>query len=262
MIEVVGFLSAALIGISLGSIGGGGSILTVPMLVYLFHLSPLTATLYSLFVVGSTSFVGAYNHYRNHLVHLPTASFFGAASVVTVFTVRRFLIPLIPTEIAMAGGYTIRYSFLTMTLFALLMLAASVSMIKNRTVKPYEGRHSTAKLLCYGVGIGLLTGFLGVGGGFLLIPALVLILGLPMKKAVGTSLLIISVNSLIGFMGDAGNHSIDWQFLLLLTAIAVTGIFIGGRLTNYINGAQLKKGFGWFVLVMAAFILVKEIFSS
>ena len=261
MIEFAGFLSAALIGISLGSIGGGGSILTVPMLVYLFHLSPLTATSYSLFVVGSTSFVGAYNNYRHNLVHLPTVVFFGSASVVTVFSVRRFLIPLIPADLLAINSYTIRFDFLTMILFALLMMAAAVSMIRSKGVGQERVRYSRKRLLCYGVGIGLLTGFLGVGGGFLLIPALVLFLGLDMKKAVGTSLFIIGVNSLIGFCGDLGHSDSDWRFLLLLTAIAVSGIFIGGRLTKFIRAAQLKKGFGWFVLGMAVLILTKEILS-
>ena len=259
MNEIIGYISAALIGVSLGLIGGGGSILTVPVLVYLFHLSPLTATSYSLFVVGATSFVGAVNNIRQHLVHLPTALFFGAASVITVFSVRRFIIPQIPHELATVGSFRISFSFLTMIFFALLMILAAVSMIGSKPVEIKQLQNSKPALLLHGIAIGLVTGFLGAGGGFLLIPALVLILGLEMKKAVGTSLLIIAANSLVGFLGDAGQYEIHWHFLLLITLIAVAGIFLGGLLGRYVNGIQLRKGFGWFVMVMAFYILLKEI---
>ena len=258
MNEIIGYISAAFIGLSLGLIGGGGSILTVPVLVYLFHLSPLTATSYSLFVVGSTSFVGAYNNHRHGLVHLPTALLFGVASVITVYTVRKFIIPVIPTEIATIGNFTVTFSFLTMVLFAALMLLASLTMIKNKTVSKGE-THSKLTLVFYGIGIGLVTGFLGAGGGFLLIPALVLLLGLEMKKAVGTSLLIIAINSLVGFLGDAGQYEINWRLLVFITLIAMVGIFLGGRIGRHINSTHLRKWFGWFVLAMAVYILIKEI---
>lgn len=259
MNEIIGYLSAAFIGVSLGLIGGGGSILTVPVLVYLFNLSPLTATSYSLFIVGSTSFVGAVANWRQNLVHLPTALFFGTASVLTVFAVRRFVVSAIPHHIATIGGAEITFPHLTMVLFALLMLAASVSMIRTKVLRRRKAGHARAELLLYGIGIGLVTGFLGAGGGFLLIPVLVLGLGLDMKKAVGTSLLIIAVNSLVGFTGDAGRYAVNWVLLSVLTALAVAGIFVGGRLARRIRGEQLKKGFGWFVLAMAVYILVREV---
>lgn len=258
MNEIIGYISSALIGISLGLIGGGGSILTVPVLVYLFHLSPATATSYSLFVVGSTSMVGAIGYYRRNLVHLRTALLFGSASVVTVFAVRMFIIPAIPTEITTVGNFTITFPLLTMVLFALLMLLASFSMIRSKAITKTE-QHSKLLLLIYGVGIGLVTGFLGAGGGFLLIPALLLLLGLEMKMAVGTSLLIITMNSLSGFLGDIRQHQIDWNFLLPVTAIAIVGVFLGGLIGKHIDGMHLKKGFGWFVLLMAVYILVKEL---
>ena len=258
MNELIGYFSAALIGVSLGLIGGGGSILTVPVMVYFFHLPPLTAISYSLFVVGSTSTIGAYTHYRKKLVYLPAALFFGSTSVVTVFLIRRFVVPAIPERLANLGSFTLTFSFLTMVLFALLMLAAAVSMIRNGL--PNEKLPPTKpELLFHGAAVGLITGFLGAGGGFLLIPVLVLLLRLPMKKAVGTSLLIIAANSFIGFLGDAGHYPIEWPFLLLITVIAAAGIFFGGWLSRYLPGKQLKKGFGWFVLAMAVFMLVKEI---
>lgn len=260
--EVIGYVASLLIGISLGLIGGGGSILTVPVMVYLFGLQPLLATSYSLFVVGSTSLIGAFNNLRKGLVNIKAALLFGASSIATVFLTRKFIVPAIPKNIATIGGVAITESLLTMVLFAVLMLVASVSMIRKQKMKAQEeeGRDyfKFGKLVLYGVTIGLVTGLLGAGGGFLLIPALVLLLKLPMKKAIGTSLMIIALNSLIGFTGDLGHFTIDWFFLFKITLIAITGIFIGGALSKKIPGEKLKKGFGWFVLVMGLYIIVKE----
>jgi uncharacterized protein len=260
--EIVGYIASLLIGISLGLIGGGGSILTVPVMVYLFGLQPLLATSYSLFVVGSTSLVGAYNNFRKGLVNIKAALLFGASSIVTVFLTRKFLVPAIPKNIITIGSVALTESLLTMVLFAVLMLVASISMIRNKKVAVEEKECRDCvqfgKLVIYGIVIGLVTGLLGAGGGFLLIPALVLLLKLPMKKAIGTSLMIIAMNSLIGFTGDLGHFSMDWFFLLKITAIAITGIFIGGALSKKIPGDKLKKGFGWFVLVMGIYIIVKE----
>lgn len=260
--EIFGYIASLLIGISLGLIGGGGSILTVPVMVYLFGLNPLLATSYSLFVVGSTSLVGAFNNFRKGLVNIKAALLFGASSIITVFLTRKYLVPAIPQKIVTIGGVAITEAILTMVLFAVLMLLASISMIRNKkaAVEEKECRDFLRfnKLTVYGIVIGLVTGFLGAGGGFLLIPALVLLLKLPMKKAIGTSLLIIALNSLIGFTGDLGHFTIDWLFLLKTTVIAISGIFIGGALSKKVPGDKLKKGFGWFVLVMGIYILVKE----
>ncbi|AEV97222.1 permease [Niastella koreensis] len=260
--EILGYIASLLIGISLGLIGGGGSILTVPVMVYLFGLNPILATSYSLFVVGSTSLVGAFNNFRKGLVNIKAALLFGASSIVTVFLTRKYLVPAVPQKIATIGGVTISEALLTMVLFAVLMLLASISMIRNKkaVVEEKECRDCLRfnKLMVYGIIIGLVTGFLGAGGGFLLIPALVLLLKLPMKKAIGTSLMIIALNSLIGFTGDLGHFTIDWIFLLKTTVIAISGIFIGGVLNKKVPGDKLKKGFGWFVLVMGIYILVKE----
>lgn len=260
--EIIGYVASLLIGISLGLIGGGGSVLTVPVMVYLFGLQPILAVSYSLFVVGSTSLVGALNSIRKQQVNVPAALLFGASSVVTVFLTRKFLMPVIPERIASIGNIVITESVLTMVLFAVLMLFASISMIYNKKVVSEEKECPNCirfvNLALYGVGIGLVTGLLGAGGGFLLIPALVLLLRLPMKKAVGTSLLIIAVNSLIGFLGDLGHFSIDWFFLLKITTIAIIGIFIGSTISKKISGSKLRKGFGWFVLVMGIYIMLKE----
>lgn len=262
--EIAGYLLAALVGISLGLIGGGGSILMVPILVYLFMLDPVLATSYSLFIVGVSSGVGAFNNYLKGLVSIKTALIFGITSISTVFVARKLILPAIPELLFAIGGFEIKKSMAIMVLFAILMLMASVAMIKGRretsaaVAKP--GASHTIKLLLYGILVGLATGFLGAGGGFLIIPALVLLLNMPMKKAVGTSLLIIALNSLIGFAGDLGHMQIDWKFLGILTAIAIGGIFAGGAMAKKIEGAKLKKGFGWFVLIMGIYILIKELF--
>lgn len=262
--EIVGYFLAAIIGVSLGLIGGGGSILTVPILVYAMGVSPVLATSYSLFIVGSTSMVGAINNYRKGLVSIKTALLFGMSSITTVFLTRKILMPKIPAVLLTGKHVQITQSMATMVLFAILMLLASSAMIKskNETVKIKEPTHhaetNTFKLLIYGVVIGLVTGLLGAGGGFLIIPVLVILIKMPMKEAIGTSLLIIGLNSLIGFTGDLGHFAIDWKFMLILTAMAVSGIFVGGMLAKKIDGDKLKKAFGWFVLLMGIYIIVKE----
>lgn len=261
--EVIAYLAAAFIGISLGLIGGGGSILTMPVLVYLFGISPLLATSYSLFIVGFTSLIGAINNYRKGQVNLKAALFFGIASIVTVFITRKFILPLIPEKLFTVGGYTISSALVTMVFFGVLMLMASTSMIRS---KQNDGEEQECKdcirlfkLLGYGTAIGLVTGLLGAGGGFLLIPALIFLLKLPMKKAIGTSLLIIALNSLMGFLGDIGHFNIQWKFLFGVSAIALIGLFAGNLISKKIPGEKLKKGFGWFVLVMGIYIILKEI---
>lgn len=264
--ELVGYFLSALVGISLGLIGGGGSILMVPIMVYVFMLNPVMATSYSLFVVGSTSLVGAFNSYRRGMVSIKTALLFGLTSITTVFITRKFIMPAVPELLFNVGSFTISKDMSIMVLFAVLMLMASLKMIKERNEIESAGNaaitNGTIKLFVYGVLIGLATGFLGAGGGFLIIPALVLFLKLPMKMAVGTSLLIIALNSLIGFTGDIGHIDMDWKFLGIVTAIAVAGIFIGGAMSKKIAGHKLKKGFGWFVLIMGIYIIVKELFFS
>lgn len=257
--EIAGYLASLLIGVSLGLIGGGGSILTVPVLVYLFGVSPTMAISYSLFIVGSTSLVGAYNNYRKGLVNFKTVLLFGSSSITTVFVARKFIIPFLPDVFFKIGTFEVHHALFVMVVFAILMVAASVSMIRDKKVSTKQKASSSPMLLVvYGVLIGLVTGFLGAGGGFLLIPALVILMKLPMKEAIGTSLLIIALNSLIGFLGDIGRHPIDWAFIIILSTIAITGIFIGGYFNQKVNADKLKKGFGWFVLVMGIYIIIRE----
>lgn len=262
--ELIGYFAAVLIGISLGLIGGGGSILTVPLLVYIFHLPPVMAVSYSLFIVGTTSLLGAFNNFRKGQASFNLALPLGIVSPATVFLIRRYVVPHIPEQLWMAGKFAITKSVLTMILFAVLMLAASISMLKktvNPSTKttPVRSIKDYIQLALFGLGIGCVTGFLGAGGGFLIIPALVILLKLPMKEAVGTSLFIIAINSLVGFAGDLGHYDIDWLFLLSISAIAAAGILIGAQLAKKIPSDKLKKGFGWFVLVMGIYIIVQEL---
>lgn len=265
--EIVGYLASLVIGISLGLIGGGGSILTVPVLVYLFGVEPVLATAYSLFIVGSTSLVGSYPKYKQGEVNLKTAMIFGIPSILSVYATRAFIVPAIPAEIGQIGGLVITKSLLMMLLFAILMVFASVSMIRTPKKTAEENTQGPQQfnypmILLEGAIVGLLTGLVGAGGGFLIIPALVLLSKLPMKQAIGTSLLIIAAKSLIGFTGDLGKQTMDWTLLLTVTALAIVGIFIGNALSKKVSATSLKKGFGWFVLVMGIYIIVKEVFFA
>ncbi|WP_370392386.1 sulfite exporter TauE/SafE family protein [uncultured Winogradskyella sp.] len=260
--QILGYAGALLIGVVLGLIGGGGSILTVPILVYLLFINPVTATAYSLFVVGVSSLVGALRNIQKGLVDFRTAIVFAIPAFIAVYIARKYLVPAIPEVIFSVGDFDLTNNIAIMLFFALVMLVASVSMIRNKREdngEETEVSYNYPLIIVEGVLVGLITGIVGAGGGFLIIPALVLLAKLPMKKAVATSLLIIAIKSLIGFLGDVQNLDIDWTFLLIFTGLSVVGIFIGIYLSNFIEGKKLKKGFGWFVLVMGIYIIYKEL---
>lgn len=262
IIEVLGYLGALVIGIVLGLIGGGGSILTVPILVYALTLNPVIATAYSLFVVGTTSLVGTIKNISKGMVDFKTAIIFAIPAFIAVYVTRAFLIPAIPEELFTVGAFTVTKNLGIMLFFAVIMLLASVSMIRNKAKESNEDAqivYNYPLIIIEGLVVGTITGIVGAGGGFLIIPALVLLAKLPMKKAVATSLFIIAIKSLIGFLGDVQNLEIDWTFLLSFTTLSVVGIFIGIWLNKFIDGKKLKKGFGWFVLVMGIYIIYKEL---
>jgi uncharacterized membrane protein YfcA len=263
--EIAGYIAAILIGLSLGLIGGGGSVLTVPVFVYMLHVNPVLATTYSLFVVGSCSLVGGARAWHKGLIDVPTVVYFGVSSLVTVFLVRHYVVPFIPDHLFTIGEIDITKGVFLMMLFALLMVGAAISMIRSRNglraVTP-ENRSRKVALIIQGLIVGAITGLLGAGGGFLIIPALVLFSRLPMKTAVGSSLTIMAFSSLFGFFTTLSYYTVDWLQLLIFTAIAVTGIFIGAALSDRIPGSSLKKGFGWFILAMGIYILVREIWFA
>lgn len=262
---IIGFAAAIVIGISLGLIGGGGSILTVPVLVYILGVNPVLATAYSLFVVGGTSLVGAATYMRKGMVNYKTALVFAVPSFIAVFLTRKFLVPALPDPLFTVGEAIITKNIGIMVFFALIMLAASYSMIFAKKCVDCDDDEPVAfnfpMIALEGSVVGLITGIVGAGGGFLIIPALVLLAKLPMKMAVGTSLLIIAAKSLIGFLGDLSTQTIDWQLLLIFTGLSIVGIFIGSALSKKINEKVLKTGFGWFVLVMGIYIITKELFA-
>jgi len=270
MLHFFGYVAAIFIGLALGIMGGGGSILTVPVLVYLMGVSPVLSTAYSLLVVGSTAVAGVWGYFRKGLVSLRTAVVFLLPSLLAVFGVRRVLLPAIPHELFTVGRTVFTKDLLVLLAFAGLMVVAAAAMIRS----PQAGEGRAEELpappafnypLVLGIGlvVGTLTGFVGAGGGFLIIPALVLGARLPMKLAVGTSLAIIALNSLIGFAGDlSAGAPIAWPFLAGFLAFALGGIGLGTYLARFIPAARLKPAFGWFTLAMGTFILTKELLFS
>jgi len=262
-LEIVGYIGAIIMGLSLGLIGGGGSILTLPILVYLFSVDAVLATAYSLFIVGLTSAIGSFSHMKMGNIHWRTAFVFGIPSIISVFLTRAYIVPAIPETLFTVGNLEITKSIGLLLLFAIIMLLASYSMIRKQKFTngkvPAVVKYNYPLILTEGVVVGIVTGLVGAGGGFLIIPALVLLAKLPMKQAVGTSLIIIAAKSLIGFTGDLkGGDNIDWNFLLLFSAIAVVGILAGSRFSKNVSNEKLKPVFGWFILVMGIYIIVKE----
>jgi uncharacterized membrane protein YfcA len=258
--EMLGYLGALIVGLVLGLIGGGGSILTVPLLVYLLGYNPVIATAYSLFVVGTSSMVGTYQKHKKGLVDFKTGLAFSFPSFVAVYLSRRYLVPGIPETLLSIGDFQLSKGMGIMIFFAIIMLLASISMIKNRKELEISSKSQPYyKTFVQGLVIGTITGIIGAGGGFLYVPALVIWANIPMKKAVGTSLIIVTINSLIGFIGDVQTLEIEWVFLLTFTLISVFGIVLGVFLSKFISGPKLKKSFGYFVLIMAIYIIYKEL---
>jgi len=261
--EFIGYCCSVLIGMVLGLLGGGGSILSIPVLVYLFGIEHEQAQAYSLFIVGITSLVGAIPKYRENLVNIRTGILFGIPSIASIFVTRSWIVPAIPNIIFQIDGFDFTKRELQLGLFALLMVLASFQLIRGkREVKSDNRKFRVFLVIVEGALIGFLTGLVGAGGGFLIIPALVFLTGLPFKTAVGTSLFVIAINALIGFAGDLLKREMDWNFLLTISALAISGILIGNFFSRKIAVLYLRKAFGWFTLVIGAWILVKEFFIS
>ena len=261
--HIIGYLLAIIVGITMGLLGSGGSILSVPILVYVMHVSPILGTAYSLFTVGITALFGSYQKARQKLVDYRKVFMFGFPSILSVFVTRKVILPLIPDVIFSTEFFTLNKSVLIMIVFAIVMIFAALRMIKPSILIEAE---ASKKLDFFNIGlqgvvIGFIAGFVGAGGGFLIIPALVFLARTPMKMAIGTSLLIVASQSLIGFLADIGQEEyIDWKLLIIFTLCSVNGIFIGNLISKKIEGNKLKSIFGWFVLVMGLYILIKELF--
>lgn len=265
ILEIFGYISALIIGVSLGLIGGGGSILAVPVLAYLFMVNEKVATAYSLFIVGFSSLIGGIKQHFKGYVDWRTAIVFGLPAIVGVTLVRHYLVPALPNILFTIDDFEFTRRMAMFGLFALLMFPAAFSMLKKReeSLVEKEVHYNYPLILLEGLIVGAITGLIGAGGGFLIIPALVILANVKMKVAIGTSLIIIAFKSLLGFfLGDALTMEIDWAFLMTFTAISFVGIFIGSYLGNFIDGNKLKKGFGYFIFVMAIFIFYMEFFVN
>ncbi len=261
--DILGYILILIMGVSLGLLGGGGSILTVPILTYIFSIPAVDATCYSLFIVGLAAGFGAFGKYREGLIDFQIGATFAVPGFLGVFFARAYLIPALPESLFSLGSIEVTKDVLIMLVFAIMMILASVSMIRGRKEVEFSKKTTAKKnyplIAIEGLVVGGLTGFVGAGGGFLIIPALVILANLPMKTAVGTSLMIISFKSLLGFLGDVFvNPNIDWSLLLLLSVISVVGILLGSQFSKKLPEKKLKKAFGYFVLVMGSFILAKQ----
>jgi uncharacterized membrane protein YfcA len=264
---LLSYFLALLVGITLGSVGSGGSILTLPILVYLVGLDPKLASGYSLFIVGVTALVGGIRSIYLKRIEYLAAIVFGVPSIIAVVLTRSYVVPIIPDTMFSIGSFVVSRSLFLMLLFAVFMITASITMIRpekkleSETDGPLKFNYPV--ILIEGLVVGILTGLVGAGGGFLIVPALVILSKMKMKMAVGTSLLIIAAKSLIGFIGDVKfGGSIDWPFLLIFTGLSTVGIFIGMIFTEKMNPSKLKKGFGWFILIMGVYILITELFTK
>ena len=262
--EILAYVSSVIAGVVMGLIGGGGSILTVPILVYLLGYNPVVSTAYSLFIVGLTSSVGALKSLKDGLVDFKSAISFAIPSIIGVYATRKYLIPSLPESMFSIGSFEVTSSIFIMVIFAAFILLAGLSMIFKKSNENNSSEKHTnfsfSLVMVLGLLTGIISGFVGAGGGFLNIPVLVFFVRLPMKKAIGTSLFIIAVKSLIGFLGDVDNIVIDWKFLLIFTTLSILGILIGIFISKYIEGKKLKKGFGYFTLIMGGYIIFKELF--
>ncbi len=260
IIDFLGYAAAILVGLILGLIGGGGSILTLPILVYLFQIEAVVATGYSLFIIGISSLIGTFFNARENKIEFKIGFLFSIPALSTLYLTRKYFIPVIPDILFTWEDFTLAKSAVIMVLFSVVMLLASYSMIKGRKDENLTLQKTNyLRLAGIGIGVGFLSGMVGAGGGFIIIPALIYFANLPMKKAVATSIFVIAINSLLGFLGDVGNYTIDWVFLGIFSSLAILGIILGIYLTRFISGNQLKKGFGYFVLAMGVFILLREI---
>jgi uncharacterized membrane protein YfcA len=261
VIWIIGHLLAACIGISLGLLGGGGSVLALPILVYVMGIAPKPAIVMTLVIVGSVSLLGVIPHWRRGNINLNKAFIFGSATMVGAF---------IGAKLATLPRVTDTFQ---MTLFAVMMLLMAVFMIRRNSPTKKATKKNEQELNIYpqpvckycwlwltteGLGVGILTGLVGVGGGFAIVPALVLLGNTPMKEAIGTSLLIIALNAVAGLLGYLGHVSFNISLTVSFTIAASLGTLVGAYLAQFVSAQQLQKGFGYFLLAVAVFVLFQN----
>lgn len=258
--EYLGYLAAIFMGLLLGVVGGGGSILTVPILVYFFQQDALTATTGSLFVVGTSSLAGAVMNARRGQVDYRTGIAFALPSFLGVFAARRILLPAIPPSFPVLG-LNLEKGILVLLSFAVLMIFASRAMIRSGNGKAPSrgGKKSLINVSLKGLFIGGVTAFVGAGGGFMIVPALVLFLGVPMRTAVGTSMAIITANALFGFAISFTESAMDWSLLFTVTGLGICGINVGHQVATRLSERSLRMGFGYFALAMGLLMLLDQL---
>lgn len=262
--EIIGYIAAIFVGITLGLVGSGG-FLALPILVYLFHIiNPEIATAYSLFLVGVVSLVGVFLKSKQGFVNYKTGVYFGIPTVIAIFLTRKILMPAIPDAIFSFNEFIITKRLIVMSLLAVTMMIASYFMIESKRAErelPLSKKNSVLNFIG-GMMIGSLSGIVGIGGGFIIVPALLKIGNLSMKMAVGTSLLIVVLNSAFGFLGSVSHFVIDWKLLLLFSLFSISGMLIGNLISKKIDEKHLKVSFGWFVLFAGAVIMINELFFT
>ncbi len=261
-IEFFGFVGAFFIGLIMGLLGGGGSILAVPILAYIFHFDEKIATAYSLCIVGSTGLIGGIKQATKKMVDWKVVYQFGIPAVIGITLVRAFLIPALPSNLFTINDFIVTRRMAMFGLFAFLMVFAAISMLKGKNKEKSEylkQPNFNNMLVIQGFLIGGLTGMVGAGGGFLIVPALMMVAKLKMKRASATSLVIIAINSLIGFfIGDALHIKIDWNFLSIFIGISMVGILVGTYINKFLPVEFLKKTFALFIILMAVFMFIEE----
>ncbi|ADY54182.1 protein of unknown function DUF81 [Pseudopedobacter saltans DSM 12145] len=257
--ELLTYGLALLVGLFLGLTGGGGSILTVPILVYIAKIEPVSATGYSLFIVGVTSLIGMLSYFKEKLVDIKLAVLFAVPSMISVWLVRHFVIHNLPDTILSIGGWSLSKDTAIMFFFAVVMILSSIKMMffKEQTQGHIQYIDPNFKAAVIGgIIVGVLSGLIGAGGGFLIVPAITLFMGVPVHLAVGTSLLIIALNSLVGFTGDFSHLSeINWSYLLEFSLFSSVGVLVGVYLGKKLNPKRLKSVFAWFVMAVAVVIM-------
>tara|TARA_B100000768_G_scaffold48996_1_gene47796 strand:+ start:376 stop:1152 length:777 start_codon:yes stop_codon:yes gene_type:complete len=256
---MLGFVLAFFVGVTLGLLGGGGSILTLPILVYFMGVEPSKATAYSLFIVGVSALIATQRFYVKKLIDFKVGLFFAIPSFVGVYIVRKWVVPIIPDPFFSIANLEVSKDLFLLLFFAIIMLGSGFSMLfSKRKNKSFLKKINYYLILVDGLFVGAITGLVGAGGGFLIVPALVLLAGLDIKKAIGTSLLIISFKSLLGFTGDLGAE-MDWNLLLVFTSTSCVGIYFGIYISKFIKPKSIKKYFGVIVVLIAFVIILKEV---
>ncbi|MDM1295458.1 sulfite exporter TauE/SafE family protein [Sphingobacterium sp. N143] len=264
-IFIIGFILAVLVGLSMGLMGSGGSILTLPIFVYLFHIEPQYALDYSLFSIGILALIGSIRPLKKNEINLKTTAIFLVPSLFSVYLTKRYLLAAIPEQFNLAGVEISRNHTIMLLFSAVIIISASAMVTQRKQVKTVAvimNSVQIAKITLVGFLVGIMTGLVGAGGGFIIVPALVLLIGIPLKQAIATSLFIIGLNASFGLVANYQlMEHINWPILILFTLITLIGLQIGSKWKERLDTIKLKGIFGYFLLGIGTLILISEIFQ-